>query len=385
MNTLDFIIKEIIRRARKSIEGVLFILLGISIFVACQTINKALYEKTKQQLLRFGANIIVQPKGKPVDLYSGSMKDGRLIPETYVDRIRTISHNKMLIAVSPKLYERFDVGGKSLLVVGITPDERNAKPWWMIEQKVVTDEFPEQNEILLGHYAANYFEDRLSQIELHNETFNVSGVLDETGSPDDFMAFVPLATLQRLVKKNGMVNLIEVSTSCIACKSMNIHDVANDIDKALPSDASVMLVKQIAEAQMATLTKLVKFTKITYVIVLSLCAFLLMNYMIASIDNRKREIGMLMAMGMDPRKIQVIFISKLLILAGIGCFMGYITGSGFSIILGPLIADTRVLALPHLLPISYAISFGLVIISSIIPMRRISKLDPVEALRDEIK
>ena len=78
MNTIDFIVKEGIRRVRKSIEGVLFILLGISIFVACQTINKALYEKTKQQLLRFGANIIVQPKGEPVDLYSGTMKDGRL-------------------------------------------------------------------------------------------------------------------------------------------------------------------------------------------------------------------------------------------------------------------------------------------------------------------
>ncbi|HDY87056.1 MAG TPA: ABC transporter permease, partial [bacterium] len=380
--TLDFIKKEIIRRVRKSIEGVLFILLGISIFVACQTINKALYEKTKQQLLRFGANIIVQPKGEPVDLYSGTMKDGRLIPETYVDKIRTISHNKMLIAVSPKLYERFDIGEKSLLVVGITTGERNAKPWWMIEQKVITDEFPEQNEILLGHYAASYFEDRFSHIELHNEKFKVSGVLDETGSPDDFMGFVPLATLQRLVKKKGMVNLIEVSTSCIACKAMNIHDVAEDIDKALPSDATVLLVKQIAEAQMGTLTKVVKFTKIIYVVVLALCAFLLMNYMIAAVDDRRREIGMLLAMGMDPRKIQVIFVSKLLIFAGVGGFMGYITGSGISIILGPLIAETKVLALPYLLPISFVISFGLVAISSIIPAKRISRLDPVEALRE---
>lgn len=61
MRTIDFVIKESLRRARKSIAGVLTILLGISIFVASQTINKALHDRTKEQLLRFGANIIVQP------------------------------------------------------------------------------------------------------------------------------------------------------------------------------------------------------------------------------------------------------------------------------------------------------------------------------------
>jgi hypothetical protein len=74
MRTIDFVLKESLRRAKKSIAGVLFILLGISIFVTSQTINKALHDRAKEQLLRFGANIIVQPKGKPFDLYSRSTK-----------------------------------------------------------------------------------------------------------------------------------------------------------------------------------------------------------------------------------------------------------------------------------------------------------------------
>lgn len=382
MRTIDFVIKENLRRARKSIAGVLFILLGISIFVACQTINKALHDRVKEQLLRFGANIIVQPKGQPFDLYSGTTKGSILLPEDYVDKIQSIKHNKMLIAVSPKLYERFEIRGKSLLVVGITPDERKAKPWWMIGNNVVTDEFPEDKQILLGHYAATSLGQEISEVKLGNEVFKVSGVLDETGSPDDFMAFVPLATLQRLTQKVGMVNLIEVSTSCIACKAMNIYDVTEEIDKTLPPDAKVTAVKQIAEAQMGTLKKIMGFTMIIYLVVLSLCAFLLVNYMSSAVDERRREIGMLLAMGMDPRKIQLIFVSKVLVFAVIGGLLGYITGSAISVFLGPLIAETKVLPIPYLLLSSFAIALGLGVISSIIPARRISRLDPVEALRE---
>ncbi|MFQ6105233.1 MAG: ABC transporter permease, partial [Candidatus Glassbacteria bacterium] len=230
MRTIDFVFKESIRRARRSIAGVLLILLGISIFVASQTINKALHDRAKQQLLRFGANIIVQPKGEPFDIYSGSVDGRLLLPESHVDRIWNIEHSKMLVAVSPKLYERFEINGRSLLVVGVTPDERKAKPWWMVGSDVLSDEFPQANEILLGHHAASYITRDIPQITLGGEEFHVSGVLDETGSPDDFMAFVQLAALQKIVKKSGMVNLIEVTTSCIACKAMNIYDVSQDID-----------------------------------------------------------------------------------------------------------------------------------------------------------
>lgn len=388
MRTSDFVTKESIRRPRKSIAGILFILLGTSIFVACQTINKALHDRVKEQLLRFGANIIVQPKGQPFDLYSGTTEGGILLPEDYVDKIQSIDHKGMLIAVSPKLYERFEVGGKSLLVVGIKPDERKAKPWWMIGNRVITDEFPAtyefplDNQILLGHYAAASLGEERSEIKLGDKIFKVSGVLDETGSPDDFMAFVSLASLQKLVKKAGMVNLVEVSTSCIACKAMNIYTVTEEIDKALPPDAKVMAVKQIAEAQMGTLKKIMGFTMIVYLVVLVLCAFLLVNYMSSAVDERRREIGMLLAMGMDPRKIQLIFLSKVLVFAVIGGLSGYILGSGISILLGPLIAETRVPPIASLLVISFAIAVALGVISSIVPARRISGLDPVEVLRE---
>ena len=382
MRTKDFVTKECWRRKRKTAAGLLFVVLAISIFVACETLSQALNDRAKEQLLRFGANIVVQPKGEPVDLSSGSVSGTALLPEEYVGKVESIHHRKMLVAVSPKLYERFAVAGKSLLVAGITPDERKAKPWWMIGNDVLTDQFPTGKQVLLGHFAAAHLEQGVTQVRLGDEIFRVSGVLDQTGSPDDFMAFVPLGELQRLSKKDGMVNLIEVTTSCIACKTMNLHDMAKQIREALPADAEVLPVKQIADAQMGTLRKVMGFTTGIYLVVMTLCAFLLMNYVSASIDERRREIGMLMAMGMNPRTLQGVFAAKVLALSAIGGLLGYLIGSGLSMVLGPAIADTKVMPVGWLLPVGLALALGLALVSSIAPARRLARLEPVEALRE---
>ena len=381
MRTIDFVAKEMGRRKWKAAAGISCILLGISIFVAAQTTNEALYEKAKEQLLRFGANIIVQPKDEPFDAYSVSPGGSATLPEIYVDKIRNIEHSGMLVAVSPKLYERFEVGDVNLLVVGVTDDERKAKPWWMINKMVVTDEFPQGSQVLLGHYAGAHL-GAASRIKLKGETFAVTGVLDETGSADDFMAFVPLHTLQDLTGKKRMVNLIEVSTSCIACPEMNLYDFVNEIDAALPDDAKVIPVKQIAEAQMGTLTKIGDFTRIISIVVLCLGAFLMMNYMASSVSERRREIGILLAIGMDASKIYKVFVLKALILGVGGGLAGYAVGTLISMVAGPQIADTAVSPIFQLLPYSIVISTVICIISSILPARRAARLDPVEALRE---
>lgn len=381
MRTIDFVAHETLRRPWKSVTGICYILLGVSIFVAAETVNKALRDRTKEQLLRFGANVLVQPKGQALNVHAGAVDGQILLPERYADKVRSIEHTKMLVAVSPKLYRRFEVDGQSTPVVGITPDEQKAKPWWLVGTDLLGSAFPGEKEILLGHHVAARLEANREEVRVGGETFRVSGVLDETGSPDDFMAFIPLAALQRLAHSPGMVSLIEVSTSCIACKAMDVRDVANQIDEALPSDAEVVLVRQIAEAQMGTLRKVQAFTTVTYLVVLTLCVFLLVNFMSASVEERRREIGMLLAMGMAPRRLQQIFLLKIGVFAATGGLLGYLLGSGVSVLLGPLVADASVSPLFHLLPGAFGLSLGLGVVSSILPLRRISRLDPVEALR----
>ena len=81
----------------KSAAGVLCILLGIGIFVAAQTTNKALYDKAKEQLLRFGANIIIQPTDEPFDIYTTLPRGNILLPEVYPDMIHNRAEQEYLV------------------------------------------------------------------------------------------------------------------------------------------------------------------------------------------------------------------------------------------------------------------------------------------------
>jgi putative ABC transport system permease protein len=108
----------------------------------------------------------------------------------------------------------------------------------------------------------------------------------------------------------------------------------------------------------------------------------MMNYMSSSVSERRREIGILVAIGMDVSQLYKLFISKALILGVVGGLVGFAVGTLISMVAGPQIADTAVSPIFQLLPYSILISTVICIVSSLLPARRAARLDPVEALRE---
>ena len=380
MHTLRLVAKEMICRRRKAVASLLCVVLAITVVVAAQTLSKALYDNAKAQLLRFGANILVQPSGSDWTV-AASAAGQALIPESYTEKIKQIEHSKMLLAVSPMLVKRFRISGIGMSVVGITPEELKAKPWWMINQQVLSPGLLAGNEALLGHYAGQYLGNP-GAIKFGDRRFEVAGTLDKTGSPEDGMVFVPLAVLQQLTGNEGMVSRIEVTTSCIGCRAMNVNDVAAAVDKELPEDAAVTPVRRIAEAQMGTLKRVRSFLSIVSVVILFLSALLLMNQVSSSVADRRREIGMLLAMGMDVRRIHATFMAKAVLIGTVGGALGFAVGTVLSTTLGRYVAGASVTPLYHLLGYAVLASVVICVTSSILPARQAVRIDPVEALRE---
>ncbi len=108
----------------------------------------------------------------------------------------------------------------------------------------------------------------------------------------------------------------------------------------------------------------------------------MMNYMSSSVSERRREIGILQAIGMDASQLYKLFISKALILGVVGGLVGFAVGTLISMVAGPHIADTAVSPIFRLLPYSILISTLICIVSSLLPARRAARLDPAEALRE---
>jgi putative ABC transport system permease protein len=207
----------------------------------------------------------------------------------------------------------------------------------------------------------------------------VAGVLDETGSQDDFLIFADLKFVQDVMKKPGFLSLIDVSAFCNTCP---IEEIVRQISKQLPH-AKVTAVKQTLETKMETLDQFRKFSLGISVIVLLIGGLIVFISMMASVNERKREIGIFRAIGFRrSHVVRIIFLEALIVgvLAGV---LGFFLGLGVATAMGPVITGVKagVVIDPFLGIGVLLLSAGIGILSSAYPALQASKLDPTVALR----
>lgn len=263
--------------------------------------------------------------------------------------------------------------GSPLAAIGLPSAE--ADP--LAVRKTVIDQL-EANEVFVGSEVASRqgLKDG-STIQLEGKTFLVKQVLPETGTVDDARVFAHLHGVQEMFGKGRVVNAIEM----IGCCKEISKGLIDGLNKLLP-DAKVVTIRQIAQTQLNTNTMMEKFSMVFLVIIVLVGAVGIANYMFSNVQERRQEIGTLMAVGMTSWGILKVFLTKALLLGVVGGVVGYIVGTGMAIGLGPRLAQVPVFPLPGWLLWSVLISVGIMVLASAIPAAKAARLDPAVILRD---
>ena len=101
-----------------------------------------------------------------------------------------------------------------------------------------------------------------------------------------------------------------------------------------------------------------------------------------AVSQRTREIGIRMALGAQPVRLQRMFVRHGLVLAGVGAVLGLAAAAGVTRLMSALLFGTRALD-----PATYAAVAAILIaaasLASYFPARRATAVNPVEALRSE--
>jgi putative ABC transport system permease protein len=101
-----------------------------------------------------------------------------------------------------------------------------------------------------------------------------------------------------------------------------------------------------------------------------------------AVSQRTREIGIRIALGARPERVQQIFVGNGLLLAGVGSVLGLSAAFGLTRLMSSLLFGVTALDLS-----AYASAAGVLIaataLASYFPARRATAVDPVEALRAE--
>src|SRR5665647_2402850 len=110
----------------------------------------------------------------------------------------------------------------------------------------------------------------------------------------------------------------------------------------------------------------------------------IMNTMLASVHERKKEIGVLMSLGANTSQLYKLFLSESAILGLVGGLVGTLAGLMASLLIGPFLINIPVSfsEVPlFIIPVCIGLSVGSSVIASLYPTWRASKIDPVNALK----
>ena len=384
MKLRDISINNLRRRKGKVLFLALGLTIGITTVVTLISITRTMTEDISNKLDEFGANILVLPRSNDLALSYGGLNiggvsvDTQTLKDSDIPKIRQIEVRENISTVSPKLIGVVELEGKKILLTGVLfQEEVRLKKWWRVHGTIPKS----RDEVLLGNeVAVRLFKSTNDSLTLNGKRVRISGMLEETGSQDDFLIFGDLTLAQEVLKKPGALSLIEVSAFCISCP---IEEIVRQISKALPH-AKVTAIKQTLQIKMEALDHFKKFSVGLSVIVLLIGGLIVFTNMMASVNERKREIGIFRAIGFRKSHVIKIVFFEALIIGLIGGGAGYLLGLGLSTVLGPILTGIkggRISVDPVLAVGVVLLSVAMGILSSIYPAIHASKMDPTTALR----
>jgi len=394
MKLYQVVVKDIRRRKKRVLYASLGVVIGITTIIAVLTIALAGQTNIYGQLEKYGANLMVMPAINDIDVGLGGLSLGTLsVGENYISEdklpeIRRISDGKIrealgiedegnIVTIAPKLYMNTKVNGTPVIVVGVEPqEERLLKTWWKVSQGKY---FESPNEALVGALAAEFLRFNVGdKITLDGGEVTIAGILEETGSNEDYQVFVPLETAQQAFDKEGLVSSMDIRALCNACP---VEVIADAINNDIPGVRAVA-VKQIAETEMGMLDKVSKFLFALAAITLAVGCFGVVNTMTTSVHERIKDIGIMRAVGASRNQIMKIFFYEAIIVGVAGGLLGYVAGTLLAYIVGPLIfGGVAVTYVPQYFLPSLALAALIAVIASVYPAFRASRIKVADSFR----
>jgi lipoprotein-releasing system permease protein len=233
-----------------------------------------------------------------------------------------------------------------------------------------------------------------AQIKLHPQTLRISGILrGETAGPT---AYVSLQTGQRLFQLGQEVTGIAIEIK----NPQGAKDFARHLEPRLPG-YKFTLWTDAGESRLAAMQNEQTMMQFVLSIIALVAAFSVMNTTITVTTQKRREIGVLAALGSRPGQIVSVFLLQAVVVGVVGTGIGlagsllvlwlrndireiltFLTGGQVHAVEGVFLSTIPAYIQPWDVALTCLISIALCILAGFIPAWFASRMDPAEALRD---
>ncbi len=383
-------------------------LIGITIGVAAVILMVAIGEGAQKAVLKqidaMGTNLLVVNAGR-VKTFTGRQRLTGLVNSLKIRDSDAIAEECSAVSLVAPAQDRsrqvkYGEFATSTKILGSTPDFQKIRNFPTTKGRFFTEEENKASlrvAVIGSQIQDNLFEgkDPIGEtVRIGKIPFEIIGVLRSKGvtaegANEDNQILIPINTALRRVFNLTYLNSIYVSVKnqrSMSLAERQISELLRERHRLLirnkPDDFTIMNQLNLLAAEKKTSQTF--STMIVGVAAISLLVggIGILAVMLLAIKERTNEIGLRMAVGSRRKDILVQFLSEAMILGFSGGSLGVLIGVGAAWALGSATQlPTEVSAAPIAISLVFSLSVGLFF--GVVPARRASMLNPIDALRAE--
>ena len=336
-----YIFSQFIHRPGRALGVMGGVALGAALFVALTSLGAGFREASRAPLAGVAADLLIT---RPAEGESakGQRTRGPRLPfgstPIYLNEVTAIKAVEGIDQISTAL-EVWDFGAKQYqIVLGVNPEQNEVGPGKVLQKGLVSGRVFKRDEdgsaVVDRHYAALYSLKPGDTVSIGGQDFHVVGIVDQQGGSQAGVAnlYITLSEAQKLAGLDeGQVNQVYTS---ITDASRIDEIVASVTDQIGP--VSAMSGESILQVMGGVARISGKFSLIASLVGMAGGMALAWAALAGMIVERRREIGIMKALGWCIYDVIRVFMGEVFLLGLSGGVLGIILGSLFSAGIGYL-------------------------------------------------
>jgi putative ABC transport system permease protein len=368
---------QLLRASRGRLAVALIaVVAGAAVCSALVNLHLDAERKLTREFRTLGANVVVSPAR------ANGAGDAPLLNAGILEQISS-ARAPEVVAAAPYLYVvARTASGRSLILAGTWLDEvRRMSSWWTLQGDWISSR-DDLARCLVGRAVAKQFalvpgRELDLQYAGREVKLIVAGVVS-VGGTEDNQVFVNLPVAQQLAGLDGRIGVVQMSVTGSAAQ---IENVARRLALALPG-LDVRPIRQIADAEGQLLSRIRVLILATVVLILALTALCVLATMAALAMERRRDVGLMKALGGSMNRVVRLFLTEAAILGVVGGALGWVGGVFLSGWIGRSVFGSAISPRLDVFPLTVALMFG-VALAGALPLRLLGQVRPAEILRGE--
>jgi putative ABC transport system permease protein len=360
---LRMLVRAAILRRGRATSALFAMVVAAAVATAMLNLYVDVQAKLRREFRNYGANIILVGK------------NGASLPAESLSRVDSVLAGHGSAAPFALVVAR-TADGQPIVVAGTDFDRvRQLNKWWSVSNWPST-----ADQVLVGVRALPLVSPKSQSFALsfQGKTLQVSpaGTV-QTGAAEDSRIYI---SLPEFVKWTG----VQPSTVEVAASGLpeEVTAMMTQLSRAIPA-ADVRPVRQIMEGEARVLGKTRATLLAASALIILTAALCVLSTLMGWVFDRRRDFAIMKALGASGRLLNGFFAMEAAALGATGAILGFLVGIGIAAWIGRANFHATVYPRLSVLPIVLIGSIAVTLLSAIVPISLLRRVQPAVILRGE--